>query len=88
MIYQRGMLVFVVLVAAERPRCATHSALQRAALALVVPTHKHHFARGRLQQLLTSSTCRRDKLENDRVAWFQSCLWAAELRSAPARDCK
>jgi hypothetical protein len=23
MIYQRGMLVFVVLVAAERPRCAT-----------------------------------------------------------------
>jgi hypothetical protein len=30
MIYQRGMLVFVVLVAAERPRCATCFASMRA----------------------------------------------------------
>ncbi|MGB7593729.1 MAG: hypothetical protein WBO19_21065, partial [Terriglobia bacterium] len=37
------------------------SALQRAILALVMPTHKRHFARG-LLQLLTASTYRRTKL--------------------------
>jgi len=43
------------------------SALQRAVLSLVTPTHKRHFARG--LQLLGSSTYRRAKLfESDRPA--------------------
>ena len=55
------------------------SALQRAILALVMPTHKRHFAPGDLQ-FLTSSTYRRAQLfESDRFR-----LLAAELRSAPA----
>jgi len=53
------------------------SALQRAGLAQVMPTHKPHFVPGDLQ-FLTSNTYRRAKLlESDR-------LLAAELRSAPA----
>ena len=53
------------------------SALQRAGLAQVMPTHKRHSVPGDLQ-FLTSSTYRRAKLlESDR-------LLAAELRPAPA----
>jgi len=60
------------------------SALQRAILALVMPTPKRHFAPGDLQ-FLTSRTYRRAMLfETDRLAGLESCLWAAELRSAPA----
>ena len=45
------------------------SALQRAILALVMPTHKRHFAPGQLQ-FLTSSTYHRGKLiESDRFRW-------------------
>ena len=41
---------------------------QRAILALVMPTHKRHFAQGRLE-FLTSSTYRHAKLfESDRLA--------------------
>jgi len=48
------------------------SALQRAILALVMPTHKRHFAPGDLQ-FLTSSTYHRAKLfESDRLR-PQSC---------------
>ena len=55
-------LVAFPLAGAERS-----SALQRAILALVMPTHKRHFARG--LQLLGSSTYRRTKLfESDRPA--------------------
>ena len=62
------------------------SALQRAILALVMPTPKRHFAPGDLQ-FLTSRTYRRAMLfETDRLAGLESCLWAAELRSAPACD--
>ena len=56
------------------------SALQCPILALVMPTSKRHYAPGDLQ-FLTSSTYRRAQLfESDRFR-----LWAAELRSAPAR---
>ena len=60
------------LAGAER-----NSALQRAGLAQVMPTHKRHFVPRDLQ-FLTSNTYRRTKLlESDR-------LLAAELRSVPA----
>jgi hypothetical protein len=60
------------------------SALQRVILALLMPTPKRHFAPGDLQ-FLTSRTYRRAKLfESDRIAGLESCLWAGELRSAPA----
>jgi hypothetical protein len=43
-------------------------ALQRAMLALVMPTHRRHFTPGELK-FLTRSTYRRDKLfESDRLA--------------------
>jgi hypothetical protein len=49
------------------PGAEGSSALERAVLALVMPTHKRHFARG--LQLLGSSTFRRAKLfESDRPA--------------------
>jgi hypothetical protein len=65
-------VLVVPLAGAER-----RSALQRAGLAQLMPTHKRHFVPGDLQ-FLTSSTYRRAKLlESDR-------LLAAELRSAPA----
>jgi len=54
----------LALAGAER-----RSALQRAILALVMPTHKRHFAPGDLQ-FLTSSTYHRAKLfESDRFRW-------------------
>ena len=43
------------------------SALQRAILALVMPTHKRHFARGRLQLLASSTYCRAKLFESDRL---------------------
>jgi hypothetical protein len=44
-----------------------NSALQRAILALILPTHKRHIAPGRLQ-LLAGSTYRRARLfESDRL---------------------
>ena len=58
--FQCGLLRNVTLAGAEHS-----SALQRAVLALVMPTRKRHFARG--LQLLGSSTYRRVKLfESDR----------------------
>ena len=52
-----------------------------------MPTHKRHLARGRLQHLTQHylSLCR-ELFESDRLARFQTPLWAAELRSAPARE--
>jgi len=63
------------LAGAER-----NSALQRAILALLMPTHKRHFAPGELQFLASSTYPRAKLFESDRFR-----LLAAELRSAPAR---
>src|SRR5208283_2947001 len=61
------------------------SALRRAILALVIPTHKRHFAGGR-RELLISRTAGPSFLRVVGSARFHSCLWAAEPRSATARD--
>jgi hypothetical protein len=61
--YGRAAGAFLRLAGAERS-----SALERAILGLVTPTHKLHFARGRLE-LLTNRTYRRAKIfESDRLA--------------------
>jgi hypothetical protein len=52
-----------------------------------MPTHKRHFARGRLRHLTQHYlSLRRELFESDRLARFQTSLWGAELRSAPARE--
>jgi hypothetical protein len=58
----RPCAVKKTLAGAERS-----SALQRAILALVMPTHKRHFARGRLQLLASSTYCRAKLFESDRL---------------------
>jgi hypothetical protein len=44
------------------------SALQRAILALAMPTRKRHFAPGRLQLLISRTFCRAKLFESDRLA--------------------
>jgi hypothetical protein len=62
-VIQHDLLVLARLDGAERS-----SAIQHAILALVMPTHKRHFACGRLQ-LLISSTYRPAKVfGSDRLA--------------------
>jgi hypothetical protein len=56
MIYQRGMLVFVVLVAAERPRCATCS-LRPSILHCCRPTNGDEFE-GKAAESLKNETLR------------------------------
>jgi hypothetical protein len=62
------------------------SALQRAILALVIPTSKRHFAPGDLQ-FLTSSTYHRAKLfESDRFRLDRRAALCASLRFYSLND--